>query len=300
METSPASFQRFDSLVRSERYFTATLLPAILFHNDRKGVQCFVNLIDARANTERNELGGRVTKGVPQYNFQDVEVITEFHIARDLQFARRPLATNVEPSEEGEAERRDAPDIVIRAGAELVVCEGKFFSTFNASDLNNQLCSQRRQVRHLYCQGLYIRAYRHVAIVPFGSPIDTIDADAVFTWNEIGDLAERVLGPNHYVTLRLRDAVDRFKESKGDPNIPNYNGILPFNAMRKKCREGGDTKIQVGHTGGETDLRGRNLVYVENKPWKWRDDTNKGVASPGSWLDGALWLKIVESTDGFN
>src|SRR5947209_8233478 len=101
METSLAGFQRFDSLIRSERYFTATLLPAVLFHNDRKDVQCFVNLVDAKANTERNELGERVTKGVLQYDFQDVEVITEFHIARDLQFARRPLAANVEPSEEG-------------------------------------------------------------------------------------------------------------------------------------------------------------------------------------------------------
>jgi hypothetical protein len=272
----------------------------MLFHNDRKGVQCFVNLVDAKTSTERNEFGERVMKGVPQYDFQDVEVITEFHIARDLQFAHRPLAANVNPSEEGEAERRDAPDIVIRAGHELVVCEGKFFSNFKASDLNNQLCSQRRQVRHLYCQGQQIRAYRHVAIVPFGSPIAIIDADAVFTWDEIGDLAERVLGSNHYVTLRLRDAVNRFKESKGDPNIPNYNDILPFNEMRKKCREWGNTKIQVGHTGGETDLRRRNLVYVENKSWKWRDETNKGVAIPGNWLDGALWLKIVESTDGFN
>ncbi len=140
MEKSPESFQRFDSLVRSERYFTATLLPAVLFHNDRKGVQCFVNLVDAKTNTERNESGERVTKGAPQYDFQDVEVITEFHIARDLQFAHLPLAANVEPSEEDEPERRDAPDVVIRAGRELVVCEGKFFSDFNASDLNNQPC----------------------------------------------------------------------------------------------------------------------------------------------------------------
>jgi hypothetical protein len=230
--------------------------------------------------------------------FQDVEVITEFHIARDLQFAHRPLAANVEPSEEDEPERRDAPDVVIRAGRELVVCEGKFFSDFNASDLNNQLCSQRRQVRHLFCQGQQIRAYRHVAIVPFVPPI-AIDADAVLTWDEIGGLAEQVLGSNHYVTLRLRDAVERFKGSSGDPNIPNYNEILPFNEMRKKCRESGNT-IQVGHTGGEADLRRRNLVDAEKKLWKWRDETNTGVAIPGNWLDGARWLKIVESTDGFN
>jgi hypothetical protein len=35
------------------------------------------------------------------------------------------------------------------------------------------------------------------------------------------------------------------------------------------------------------------------KPWKWRYETNKGVVNPRNWLDGALWLKIVESTEGF-
>ncbi len=262
MEKSQESFQRFDSLVRSERYFTATLLPAVLLHNDRKGVQCFVKLVEAKTKTECNNLGERGPKSAPQYDFQDVEVITEFHIVRDLQFAHLPLAANVEPSEEDEPERRDAPDVVIRAGRELVVCEGKFFSDFNVSDLNNQLCSQRRQVRHLFCQRQQIRAYRHVAIVPFKpqGPIG-INADAVLTWDDIGNLAERVLGLNHYVTLRLRDAVERFAEGMGDPNIPNYNGILPFNEMRKKCRELGN-KIQVGHKGGKTDLRRLNLGRV--------------------------------------
>jgi hypothetical protein len=113
MEKSPESFQRFDSIVRSERYFTATLLPAVLFHNDWKGLQCFVELVEATAKTECNKSGVRGSKGAPRYDFQDVEVITEFHIARDLQFAHLPLAANVEPSEEDEPERRDAPDVVI-------------------------------------------------------------------------------------------------------------------------------------------------------------------------------------------
>lgn len=41
-------------------------------------------------------------KGTPEYNhFRDVEVITEFHIARDLKSADLPLDANFEPGEEG-------------------------------------------------------------------------------------------------------------------------------------------------------------------------------------------------------
>jgi hypothetical protein len=74
MEKSPKS-QRFDSLIRSERYFTATLLPAVLFHDNLKGVQCFVKLVDttvdATTKTERNSLGERVKlMDAPLYDFQ--------------------------------------------------------------------------------------------------------------------------------------------------------------------------------------------------------------------------------------
>jgi len=122
---------RFDDLVRTERYFTATLLPLLLFHNKLEGVQRFVKLIDDKATKEHDKDGKQdFPKGTPEYkNFEDVEVITEFHIAQDLKFAGQNLF-NVEPSEEGEQEHKDAPDVVIIAGRELVVCEGKFFLFF--------------------------------------------------------------------------------------------------------------------------------------------------------------------------
>ena len=154
------SFRRFDDIVRSERYFTATLLPLLLFHNKMEGVRRFVDLVEENARTECNRFGVRGLKGTTEYNYQDVEVITEFHIARDLIFAGLPLddtacrggegasaeppreARDVAPREGGEP-KKDAPDVVIVAGRELVVCEGKFFNGFNTTDLNEQLRSQR-------------------------------------------------------------------------------------------------------------------------------------------------------------
>jgi hypothetical protein len=111
------NFRRFDDLVRSERYFTATLLPLLLFHNNLEGVQRFVECVDNNAKTERNSFGElMLEKGTPEYNnYKDVEVITEFHTARDLKFAG-PLGEgasaepsrevrDVGPSEEGEPKK---------------------------------------------------------------------------------------------------------------------------------------------------------------------------------------------------
>jgi hypothetical protein len=235
LKKAASSFQRFDDIVRSERYFTATLLPAILFHDTLRGVRSFVELVDAKAKTECNRSGDRVSKAKAEYDdFKDVEVITEFHIARDLIFAGLRLEANVEPSEEGEPEeRRDAPDLVITAGRELVVCEGKFFSVFNAQALNNQLRSQRCQLRHLFLHR-QIRAYRHVAIVPPRRDLDALDldADAVLTWNDIREFAEKLMGPDHYVTIRLREAVKRHKPVDNIPPIPppRWNSAVRCNA----------------------------------------------------------------------
>jgi hypothetical protein len=112
---------------------------------------------------------------------------------------------------------------VIVAGQELVVCEGKFFSEFGSVPLNKQLHTQRQQVHHLFSHRPQLRAYRHAAILPF-VPTWNVEADAVLTWDDIRNLAEALLGSNHYVTLRLRNAVERYNSSLPvDPDFRNYN-----------------------------------------------------------------------------
>jgi hypothetical protein len=87
---------RFDDVVRSERYFTATLLPLLLFHDNLTGIRRFVELVDNKAKTECDSAGQAHDKRTPDYDgFKDVEVITEFHIAHDLKAAHLPLCGEV-------------------------------------------------------------------------------------------------------------------------------------------------------------------------------------------------------------
>jgi hypothetical protein len=251
---------------------------------------------------ERSKDGNRVPQGAPKHDFQDVEVITEFHIARDLKFAGWPLEEhNAEPSEDAEPSKdaepkKDAPDVVIVAGEELVVCEGKYFSVLNVEDLKDQLRSQRQQVRHLFRNRRKLRAYRHVAILPEKLDLND-DVDAVLTWDDIRVLAQDLMGVEHYVTLRFREAVKRYIP-RGDPKLRNYDGTLTFDEMREKCKKDGD-RIKVGHMGGATELL-RDLVNPDKKTrWKWVDPvTNKGNRDQRNWVGGARWLEIVESKRG--
>ncbi len=49
--------QRRDDIVRSERYFTATLLPLILFHDNYRGLRSFIDLLNSKLTTERDYSG---------------------------------------------------------------------------------------------------------------------------------------------------------------------------------------------------------------------------------------------------
>lgn len=284
--------QRFDDIVRSERYFTATLLPAILFHDwaNRAGIREFVNYLEEHSKTERTQEGKCELKSTTNYNdFKDVELITEFHIRRDLEESGLIEKTF-------DREKRDAPDLVIISGRELVVCEGKFFHDIGNSALKRQINSQRLSIRRLF-DTRYIRAYRHVAIVPREIEPTALDVDAVVTWAQITKLATRILGAEHYVTQRLEAAVANYNK-RIPTGVPYSDGNLPFEEMRERCRSDGDA-IHVGHDGGESSLRSFSLTQLEQKMWRWRDPaTNRGKITPGNWLPGGRWLEIVEGVAG--
>jgi hypothetical protein len=287
---------RFDDIVRSERYFTATLLPAILFHDGLGGLDAFLALLDDAARdgemTQHDRLDKVVPRprGKPTWSKKSVEVITEFHIARDLRFARL-LHTEAAPSVE--AEKRSAPDVVIVLDDELVVCEAKFFDAPSMSKLNAQLRLQRRQIRYLLSLRPDLRIYRHVAILPVKFDVQP-ECDVVLTWEQVADLATTVLGSTHYVTARLRAAIKFYQKNFGDRGVRNFDGVLPLAEMLEKCRTVGNA-ISVGHVNGESDLLIRPLAYLEAKPWKWRNPvTNAGARIQRNWIPGGRFVALIE------
>lgn len=116
---------RFDDCIRSERYITATLLPYLLIHDDFAGLHAFVDLVESQTASEHDAEGKKKPRVTPQFDFSDPELITEFHIARDLHHYGGSLASSVPEDSEDGPEKRDAPDVVIVLGHEMIVVEGK-------------------------------------------------------------------------------------------------------------------------------------------------------------------------------
>lgn len=282
---------RFDDCARSERYFTATLLPLILVHDDFRGLRRFVELIERRAHTEHDGHGAVRAKRAPDYRFDDVELITEFHIARDLSHYGGVLAAADADAGASGPEKRDAPDLVLVLGGELIVIEAKFFVMFSLADLQQQMHSQRRQVRHLFAARPELRAWRHVALLP--NELHGLECDGLILWDDIAALSREVLGPTHYVTRRLDAALARYPRASGAGGRErNYESTLALDAMLARCREHGNA-IAVGHSGGEADLRARDAGFARAKAWKWRSADTGGVIDPSNWIPGARFLNLV-------
>lgn len=286
-----ATMDRFDDCVRSERYFTATLLPLILFHDDFRGLRRLVELIEQRTSTEHDGHGAVRAKRAPDYRFDDVELITEFHIARDLSHYGGVLAA-ADAGASG-PEKRDAPDLVIMLGREAIVIEAKFFVMFSLADLQQQMHSQRRQVRHLFAARPELRAWRHVALLP--NELHGLECDGLILWDDIATLSREVLGPTHYVTRRLDAALARYPRASGAGGRErNYESTLTLDAVLARCREHRNA-IAIGHSGGEADLRARGSEFARAKAWKWRSADTGGAIDPSNWIPGARFLSLVAS-----
>ena len=77
---------RIDDICRTERYYTATLLPFILLHKKFSGLRSFLEILakkGVRAVNIKNQKSTSLWRGE---EFKQVELITEMSIVRDVKF----------------------------------------------------------------------------------------------------------------------------------------------------------------------------------------------------------------------
>ena len=291
---------RFDDIVRTERYFTATILPAILLHDEFAGLRRFLELVGQRAPRPRGATGVVLTTDIalPPVVAATVEIVTEFFITRDLKAASKLPTPPSEPANALDPDgptRLDAPDLVIVVGDQLVVCEGKFFGLCNPVTLNQQLRSQRRQIELLFKSRPTLKFYRHIAILPFAFSQGKLECDTTFTWAEMRDLAREILGPSHYLTRRLVAAVAYYELFAGGPAMgaASFGGQVPLEDALDMCRKS-PQGIWIGFTGGLQALQATPRPRLLARPWKWRDSAHTGNITASNWIIGQTFVPIVE------
>ena len=188
----------FSGTARSERHFSALLLPHLLMSN---------NFAGARALFEHLGLGsGDVLDP------SDVEIVAELNPIRDV--AGR--VTDADATHPGE-QRQVVPDLFLRVGGSALVIEAKFFTHPSASTVANQLNAQRVAIDRVLPHTEYDwRSFHYLAltVLPLDDHIEWQANSSRMTWSEIISVLESVVGTDSsvgtvYALEALRDAVDR-------------------------------------------------------------------------------------------
>jgi hypothetical protein len=288
-------------ICRTERYYTATLLPYVLLHENFAGLRAFLRLLgekNIRARAVETGAPAALDGGSP---FAHVELISEMDLVRDLHFYA-PWLAGMEDVRVQEADSL-RPDVVIVADRLLLVVEAKFFhDSLSPDTIRTQLQGQRRVIANVLLRfpGYSFDRYCHLFLSAAPAPAaDVIGCQGVLYWEEMRQLAQQVLGNDHYVTQRLTRATEMYRlvtvpAARGNgQHMRNYRGILGRGEMVEKCRQEGNG-VMVGYCGGAAKLQARAPEDLQSRRFKWdRADDPLPPKVPCNWMLGARFLELM-------
>lgn len=292
---------KLHDICRTERYYTATLLPYVLLHEGFAGVKAFLRVLEEKGICALDVQSRAPVPLNGGGSLAHVELISEMDIARDTQFYS-PWLSGLEDVSVEEADRL-RPDLVIVANRLLVVIEAKFFHGGAMIDsIRGQILAQRKVIEKILLRfpGYSFDHYCHLFLS--AAPAATADAlgcQGVLCWEDMRRLAEQVLGGEHYVTQRLARAIEMHElinGRRGQGNREagcNYCGRLGLKEMVQKCQQEGE-RIVVGYSGGAAKLRADTAEELASRMFKWdRADSSTGTKVSGNWLSGKAFLELT-------
>ena len=228
---------------RSERYWTATVLPGLIAARNFRELHRFLSLVDKALGTHPPEVPIETS-------------LVRFETEYSLKLAEAPGRRRGEligvP-----APRGDTPDMLVwlhQRPTRLYAVEAKLFDACAATDLRDQLKDQERYALDPLATRYEVskREIRHVALVPREMAGGCEGAGVPFiTWEDVRDEFRDQQGTYFWQVLSL--ALDGFSDLVGLPHPSNRNSqgqltgeqIVEYYKTDKSPR-------WVGRQGGET------------------------------------------------
>ncbi len=264
-------------LNRKERYYTGTVLPALIASDGLLHLPRFLRLCGLDVEAVENRAG--------QVNgTQDVQVFTEYSFAESIlpddrpRFAGAPLIG-------------DAPDLVLTGPDWLLAVEAKVFHRPTVAALNQQMSRQAALVNY-WARWLRLDAarVRHVLLLP-----EQLQRDRpslvwpVVTWQRVRD-AYAVAGDGYWLGV-LRTALERYEQlASPEPTFgANADGRLTGDQIDALPTSETPEYGWVGRTGG---LRGTAFAADRaDGSWHTRSyEVRLAAPPPGS----ANWFTVAE------
>lgn len=169
---------RLDESNRTERFWTATVIPALLSKQSFQGVSLFLELIaqDGKVAFDSQPDGGRVSLTPAElcrgpWNYDNLQLTTELWFARDF----------------SKTTEFAVPDIILRLHNKyLIVVEAKFFQRVKEAALVRQLDLQKKTVADILKTDKGIHYVHHCFLHGGADPVgDSIGTHSRVTWKDV-------------------------------------------------------------------------------------------------------------------
>ena len=275
----------FSGTARSERHFTALLLPHLLMSDDFAG---------ARA------LFGKLRLGSGQeFDTSDVEIVAELNPIRDV-VVRVTDANTPFREKQGQV----VPDLFLRIGSSALVIEAKFFTHPSGSAVVDQLSSQRDAIAEVLPHTEYGKCSLHylaLTVLPLDDLAEWNADSSRMTWCELISVLEPVVGADSsadiaYALETLKDAVKRSRV-EADTASKEKGRVGSVEELLQKANtllESGH--LYVGFVGGQRALDTATIETLEKRQhYKYSDcQPNKNWLPLHSVISHYLKLKAEE------
>ncbi len=192
---------RFDDITRTEKYFSATVLPNLLFYNNFAGLKSCLELINTKLQINSSDL---IDLNDFESKIDTIQLVTELYLERDLSFSKIPIPAELFSRK---PKHTSVPDIMVIYSDWAILFEAKFFMSYTPRDLYEQMLKQTYLLDII--TGMMppgkIKTLQ-VGINPYGENLREFIS---LSWREVLEKLNSVIPENHYFLRRLASAVER-------------------------------------------------------------------------------------------
>ena len=272
-------------LNRKERFYTGTVLPALLFHN---GLSNFYRFLRAIKNFPDD-----VNEGTTGDNFL---FYTEYNLKEasgDRNIGRR-ISTD----------RKDTPDIIIeilkpeiiKPKRIFIIIEAKMFDKVSETKLIGQISDQRKAVIEPLKRTFQLEESQifHIALVPgmSGLKLKGVEDFQIINWELFIDNEELDVESNYFYNY-LKYALDKYQHHVSKHGPPS---TVKFKRTGQEIYENGKNNgiWWVGIEGGENAI----IKDIKSIDWgnkKYNVNTVKPLAGrKGNWITSKKFAELVD------
>jgi len=258
---------------RKERFYTGTVLPALLFHNGLSNLRVFLGAI-------------------PEFPKEAAEAVTADSFLFYTEYNLKESAGSRSVGAEISTETRDTPDVIIHILEPLtifVIVEAKMFQKLTQNVLNAQMRAQREAVMCKLQEKYEADRTFHVALLPRKLGFtDTADY-TVLNWEFFIDNQQLDVQGNYFYPY-LKFALARYEHLVSvAPVIEKVPGSVIYNDGNPEKR------LWVGRRGGRTAIEGD----VTTDGWRGKLYAINAGGPPtggraGNWLTSEEFARMVE------